>query len=187
MNDKELEYLGAPWIKYEKAAKDHDIKILRLPMIEGNCPKTLAEVRKAVITVNEETNKGNHVLAHCRGGNLSLFKINANKWYIGVGRAGLFAACWLLENFLCRTVERAVYVLRERRSAKAIETYAQAEFLIRYAMSINQRCNQTFKGRTISDVDYIHVKEDKNVLPSIQFIAKLENVILVDPSLAQDE
>jgi protein-tyrosine phosphatase len=171
LNDKDLEFLGAPWNKYHQAASRHDIQIIRLPMMEGNCPKTLSEVRTAVVQVNEEINRGHNVLAHCRG---------------GVGRAGLFAGCWLLENFLCRTVERTVCVLRERRSSKAIETYTQAEFLIRYAMSINLRYNLTFKGPTISDLTK-DIQQDENGLPSIPSIAKLENLVLVDPALAQDE
>lgn len=185
-----MEYLGAPWAKYEMAAKAHKISIIRLPMIEGNCPKTLSEVRRAVIEVNKEINKGHNVLAHCRGGNLPKkenFYDFILTFCIGVGRAGLFAGCWLLENFLCRTVERAVYVLRERRSSKAIETYTQAEFLIRYAMSINQKYNLTFKGATITDLETQVPNDFENGLPSIPFIAKLENQILVDPALANDE
>jgi hypothetical protein len=68
LDDNELDFLGAPWPKYEMAAKAHDITVIRLPMVEGGCPKTLSEVRHAVEAVNVEINKGNNVLAHCRGG-----------------------------------------------------------------------------------------------------------------------
>lgn len=167
-----MEFLGAPWPKYEKAALAHDMKIIRLPMIEGGCPKTLSEVRKAVLQVNKEIYNGHNVLAHCRG---------------GVGRAGLFAGCWLLENLLCRSVERTVYILRERRSSKAIETYAQAEYLIRYAMALNHRLGLPFRATTTTDLSRDIPFESESGSPSIPFIAKLENLVLVDPALIQDD
>ncbi|KAF1803459.1 protein-tyrosine phosphatase-like protein [Mucor lusitanicus] len=172
LDDTELEFLGAPWPKYEKAALAHDMKIIRLPMIEGGCPKTLSEVRKAVLQVNKEIYNGHNVLAHCRG---------------GVGRAGLFAGCWLLENLLCRSVERTVYILRERRSSKAIETYAQAEYLIRYAMALNHRLGLPFRATTTTDLSRDIPFESESGSPSIPFIAKLENLVLVDPALIQDD
>ena len=164
--------MGAPWPKYEKAAQAHDMKIIRLPMVEGGCPKTLSEVRNAVLEVNKEICKGNNVLAHCRG---------------GVGRAGLFAGCWLLENLLCRSVERTVFVLRERRSTKAIETYAQAEYLIRYSMALNHRLGLPFRATTTTDLGRDIPFESESGSPSIPFIAKLENLVLVDPALIQDD
>ncbi|KAI8647396.1 protein-tyrosine phosphatase-like protein [Parasitella parasitica] len=172
LDDTELEFLGAPWAMYEKAAHAHDMKIIRLPMVEGGCPKTLSEVRNAVYEVNKEISKGNNVLAHCRG---------------GVGRAGLFAGCWLLENLLCRSVERTVFVLRERRSTKAIETYAQAEYLIRYSMALNYRLGLPFRATTTTDLSRDIPFESQNGSPSIPFIAKLENLVLVDPVLIQDD
>ncbi|GAN05360.1 conserved hypothetical protein [Mucor ambiguus] len=172
LDDTELEFLGAPWPKYEKAALAHDMRIIRLPMVEGGCPKTLPEVRNAVLQVNKEIYNGNNVLAHCRG---------------GVGRAGLFAGCWLLENLLCRSVERTVHVLRERRSSKAIETYAQAEYLIRYAMALNHRLGLPFRATTTTDLSRNIPFESESGSPSIPFIAKLENLVLVDPALIQDD
>ncbi|KAG1085763.1 hypothetical protein G6F42_021259 [Rhizopus arrhizus] len=172
LDDTELEFLGAPWPKYEKAAVAHDMKIIRLPMVEGGCPKTLSEVRNAVLQVNKEIYSGNNVLAHCRG---------------GVGRAGLFAGCWLLENLLSRSVERTVCILRERRSSKAIETYAQAEYLVRYLMALNQRLGIPFRATTAADLNSDIPFESESGSPSIPFIAKLENLISVDPALIQDD
>lgn len=51
----------------------------------------------------------------------------------GVGRAGLFACCWLLKNLYCLSPERAIRFVRIRRSPKAIETMQQAEFIVQYA------------------------------------------------------
>ncbi|KAI8969321.1 protein-tyrosine phosphatase-like protein, partial [Mycotypha africana] len=124
LDDKELAFLGAPWPKYAKAAKEHNLKVLRLPMVEGSCPNSLSEVKMIVEKVNAEIKEGYNVLAHCRG---------------GVGRAGLLAGCWMMENLLCKNVERAVSVLRQRRSIKAIETCIQAEYLVRYSVDVHKR------------------------------------------------
>lgn len=177
MDNEELDFLGAPWPKYEQAAKSHGLKILRLPMIEGSCPSTLTEVKDAILKVNVEINKGNNVLAHCRGGKKKTAKMKRILIiYVGVGRAGLFAACWLLENQLCSTVERAVGVLRERRSMKAIETYTQAEYLVRYSRAMH---NIPFTENT-----ELHIPSgiDNFTTPSLAVIAKLENYMIYDPA-----
>ncbi|KAI8377289.1 protein-tyrosine phosphatase-like protein [Blakeslea trispora] len=173
LDDKELSFLGASWPDYSKAAKAHGLKVYRLPMVEGGCPKTFSEVHEIVKKVNVEISQGNHVLAHCRG---------------GVGRAGLFAGCWLLENLLCRSVERAVYVLRERRSTKAIETYAQAEYLIRYAMALNQRLGITYKPiLTHEPTHELPYESEANGSPSLSFIAKLEQLIMLNPNILHQQ
>ncbi|KAI7868305.1 protein-tyrosine phosphatase-like protein, partial [Spinellus fusiger] len=124
LDDKELDYLGAPWLKYYEAARAHHIDIIRLPMVEGSCPSTVDEVYQVIRHVNHTVMEGHHVLVHCRG---------------GVGRAGLFVCCWLLENRLCASAERAIHYVRVRRSAKAIETMRQAEFIIRYGQFASHR------------------------------------------------
>ncbi|KAI8366294.1 protein-tyrosine phosphatase-like protein [Choanephora cucurbitarum] len=173
LDDKELSFLGASWPDYSKAAKTHGLKVFRLPMIEGGCPKTFSEVHEIIKKVNIEISQGHHVLAHCRG---------------GVGRAGLFAGCWLLENLLCKSVERTVFVLRERRSTKAIETYAQAEYLIRYAMALNQRLGITYKPvLTHESMHELPYESEANGSPSLPFIAKLEQLILLNPNILHQQ
>jgi len=88
--------------------------------------------------------RGASILVHCRG---------------GLGRAGLVACCWALKVGLCgwidvdispnpaegvdgleshvrrdtlQLVERAIAVVRRRRSVKAIETLEQVRFLAEY-------------------------------------------------------
>lgn len=68
LDDTEMEFLGAPWMKYELAAKDKGMRIIRLPMKEGGCPDTLKEVKDAIIEVNKDIDNGDNVLVHCRGG-----------------------------------------------------------------------------------------------------------------------
>ncbi|RUS16625.1 hypothetical protein BC937DRAFT_90987 [Endogone sp. FLAS-F59071] len=118
LNDEELTFLGAPWPKYHELATKNSIDIIRLPMIEGSCPDTVEEIDSVVDEVTRRMKTGQNVLAHCRG---------------GVGRAGLFACCWLLKNLYCLSPERAIRFVRIRRSPKAIETMQQAEFIVQYA------------------------------------------------------
>ncbi|CAG8706486.1 3949_t:CDS:2, partial [Acaulospora morrowiae] len=51
----------------------------------------------------------------------------------GVGRAGLVACCWLLRTRLCHDADRAIRLVRMRRSPKAIETMQQVDFIVKYA------------------------------------------------------
>ncbi|CAO3630554.1 unnamed protein product [Cunninghamella echinulata] len=127
LDDNELEFLGAPWETYSTIAKKYDLEVFRLPMVEGSCPDTLEEVDVLVNKVNEKIYRGENVLTHCRG---------------GVGRAGLFACCWLINNMFCHSAERAIRYIRARRSPKAIETMRQAEFVIHYAQFIHNKLNQ---------------------------------------------
>ncbi|KAI8373150.1 protein-tyrosine phosphatase-like protein [Radiomyces spectabilis] len=126
LNDEELEYLGASWPKYVEAARRNNLQIVRLPMIEGGCPNSIEEMDAVIQLVNAKINKGENVLTHCRG---------------GVGRAGLFACCWLLERRLCFSAQRAITYLRVRRSPKAIETLRQAEFAILYCQYCRRKAD----------------------------------------------
>ncbi|KAI8328826.1 protein-tyrosine phosphatase-like protein [Chlamydoabsidia padenii] len=128
LEDTELEYLGASWSLYEASAHQNGLQVLRLPMIEGSCPSTLEEIDKVITIVNDKIwKRGENVLTHCRG---------------GVGRAGLFACCWLINNTLCLSAERAIRFVRVRRSPKAIETMRQAEYVIRYAQFVMKQKQQ---------------------------------------------
>ncbi|RUS35002.1 protein-tyrosine phosphatase-like protein [Jimgerdemannia flammicorona] len=123
LNDSELAFLGAPWPKYYELATKNNIDIIRLPMIEGSCPENVEGIDAIVDEVSERMKTGQNVLAHCRG---------------GVGRAGLFACCWFLKNLYCLSPERAIRLVRMRRSPKAIETMRQAEFIVHYAEHVGR-------------------------------------------------
>jgi hypothetical protein len=117
-------------------------------MPEGLTPLSPKDLDRALTPLIERyTLQGESVLAHCRG---------------GVGRAGLVAACWALKLGLLgwletdpapapqkgeqqpqqqqahlrrdtlALVQRAISVLRARRSTKAIETYEQVRFLVEW-------------------------------------------------------
>jgi protein-tyrosine phosphatase len=111
----------------------------RIPIPEGLAPASLSQFDAHLTRlISVYTLAGVPVLAHCRG---------------GVGRAGLVACCWMLKLGLCgwaptrdntesadgqvrrdtlEQVERAIGIVRRRRSLKAIETYEQVKFLVCY-------------------------------------------------------
>jgi protein-tyrosine phosphatase len=80
LSDIELVQLGAPIHEYLSAAKQHSIRVLRLPMFEGSVPD-LNDLLYIMEQMLIATKSGISVLVHCRG---------------GIGRAGIVASCWLV-------------------------------------------------------------------------------------------
>ncbi|RCI06012.1 hypothetical protein CU098_007187 [Rhizopus stolonifer] len=162
LDDYELAFLGVSWSKYEAAAAERSIDIYRLPMTDGGCPNSMEVVKKAIDAINNTVKEGSHVLVHCRG---------------GVGRAGLVASCWLLENLFCQTAEKAISIVREQRSAKAIETLKQADYVIRYSIAMRQR--QGLQNPKMAQRRPKLKKTDQRFsTPSINTIAQLEYDIM---------
>ncbi|KAH7908611.1 phosphatases II [Hygrophoropsis aurantiaca] len=140
LDDEELQFLGVSWPEYYQAAHRIDLDVLRIPLPEGLTPLTPASLDAHLKRlIDNYTLLGFPILVHCRG---------------GVGRAGLVACCWMLKLGLCgwietdiaagargsasvrhdtiQLVERAISVVRRRRSVKAIETLEQVKFLVDY-------------------------------------------------------
>jgi len=142
LDDDELEFLGAEWPTYQNICESVGIDVLRIPMPEGLSPPSLAPFNYHLDTlIQRYTLHSIPVLVHCRG---------------GVGRAGLVACCWMIKVGLCGfptednnynhtsiqntgirestldLVEKAIVVIRRRRSVKAIETYEQVRFLVEF-------------------------------------------------------
>lgn len=110
--------------------------LFRLPMAEGFAPPS-PDILDGHLSylITRYTLKGKSVLVHCRG---------------GVGRAGLFACSWMIKLGLLgdiinihdptnrtldgemNVVEKVITVIRKRRSAKAIETPQQVQFILQY-------------------------------------------------------
>ncbi|CAH1765440.1 18125_t:CDS:2 [Entrophospora sp. SA101] len=149
LNDVELEFLGAPWPKYDETAQKHNIQIIRIPMIEGGCPDSLDQIDQVVLQIDQHIKQGKNVLGHCRG---------------GVGRAGLVACCWLLKTQFCLDADRAIQLVRMRRSSKAIETLQQVDFIVQYSNYVkwNLNENQKLLSKTTSNHEKDDVKEDVN-------------------------
>jgi protein-tyrosine phosphatase len=143
LDDEELEFLGASWSEYSRAAEEVGLDVLRIPIPEGFAPLTpfVLDAHLSKLIKNY-TLKGIPILVHCRG---------------GVGRAGLVACCWALKLGLCgwietgasapgtvrrdtlQLVERMISSIRRRRSVKAIETYEQVKFLVDYVEFLRER------------------------------------------------
>ncbi|EIW83254.1 phosphatases II [Coniophora puteana RWD-64-598 SS2] len=142
LDDDELQFLGTSWDDYRASAHRAALDVLRIPLPEGLCPLSPAALDADLARLTAQyTLHGAHVLVHCRG---------------GVGRAGLVACCWMLRLGLCGwiapwagppvaqeldadvrkdtivLVQRAIAVVRRRRSVKAIETLEQVRFLVEY-------------------------------------------------------
>lgn len=123
LDDEELEFLGAPWPQYHKAARRLSLDVLRLPTPEGLAPALHPATLDALVA--RYTMQGRSILVHCRG---------------GVGRASVVGICWLIRVGLLGSLLRpaheivssAINFVRAHRSPKAIETYEQVKFLVEY-------------------------------------------------------
>ncbi|KAG0181465.1 hypothetical protein DFQ28_011253 [Apophysomyces sp. BC1034] len=172
LDDTELGFLGASWPKYLEAAKRHGLDVIRLPMVEGSCPEAINDIDEVVQMVDAKIRQGENVLTHCRG---------------GVGRAGLFACCWLLKNLLCLSAERAIRYIRIRRSAKAIETMRQAEFVIHYSQYVGKLLDQQHRdldqkaGFSVSSPRPLLMAHTDHTLavPSVSDISSLERAMRI--------
>jgi protein-tyrosine phosphatase len=123
--------------------------ILRIPLPEGLAPLSPQSLDESLTKlIDGYTMRGASILVHCRG---------------GLGRAGLVACCWALKLGLCgwinvdlspnpaegleshvrrdtlQLVERAICVVRRRRSVKAVETLEQVRFLTEYVAYLRGR------------------------------------------------
>ena len=131
---------GEPYLFITEDMGKHLLILLfalcRLPMAEGFAPPS-PEVLDAHLSslITKYTLQGKNCLVHCRG---------------GVGRAGLFACSWMIKLGLLgqvvnihdpnnktldrelQIVESVIAVIRKRRSAKAIETPQQVQFILHY-------------------------------------------------------
>ncbi|KAF8629207.1 hypothetical protein AX17_005792 [Amanita inopinata Kibby_2008] len=146
LDDEELSFLGIPWTRYERSARDIGIDVLRLPIPEGLAPLDPFFLDKLLMQIiTNYTLRGIPILAHCRG---------------GVGRAGVVACCWLIklglsgwirergdnatrteftQQEILQYVARVIGIVRKRRSMKAIETYEQVKFLVEFVEYLKQR------------------------------------------------
>ncbi|KAG1800523.1 hypothetical protein EV424DRAFT_1587116 [Suillus variegatus] len=159
LDDEELDFLGICWSDYVSSAHRAGMDILRIPLPEGLAPLSPQSLDESLTKlIDNYTMRGASILVHCRG---------------GLGRAGLVACCWVLKIGLCgwinvdlspnpaegadglenyvrrdtlQLVERAITVVRRRRSIKAIETLEQVRFLTEYVDFLREEVGR--HGRT---------------------------------------
>lgn len=110
----EYEMLGVEG--YFQAMSDHGIKVLTIPIVDVSIPRgNLRLFRKTIKEIINRLRMGKNVVLHCRGGK---------------GRAGLVAACTLVE--LGYSPELSIHLVRRYRQG-AIETREQEDFVYDYA------------------------------------------------------
>ena len=119
-----MNHLGAPWEQYFQSAMNHKISVLRYPIVEGKAPLEMKDFHQLIVQIENNIENGISVNFHCRG---------------GIGRAGLILACTLLKMNLVKTPQRSIIVARKRRSAKAIETQEQENFIHKYHEFLQQQ------------------------------------------------
>jgi protein-tyrosine phosphatase len=109
VEDQELKLLDIerlPW-----TARDAGLRVRRLPIVDVDVPRSMADVIEVVRIVLAVASAGDTVVIHCRG---------------GLGRAGTIASCCLVA--LGHGAEKAVAVVRAARPG-AVETDGQARFV----------------------------------------------------------
>lgn len=153
LDDEELQYLGAPWEEYAQAADELCLDVLRIPTPEGLAPPDAALLDAHLTQLIERyTLRGVPVLVHCRGG-VGRAGLVACCWALKLGLCGWLEtpvgrasrlSCTAPEDLgdappqdgvrrdTLLLIERAITLVRRRRSPKAVETFEQVKFLAEY-------------------------------------------------------
>jgi protein-tyrosine phosphatase len=129
LNESELRSLGVSLAEYKKHAANLGITLLLLPCIEMAPFQDPEKVWEYCNQIEEHLAQDalSTIVVHCRG---------------GVGRAGTFAACYLLHRMhefaMCVPGQTygprdAIAHVRRRRCARAIESRKQEDFVDTYA------------------------------------------------------
>ncbi|MEF2278222.1 cyclin-dependent kinase inhibitor 3 family protein [Deinococcus sp. YIM 134068] len=109
----EFELLGIT--DYHALVEEHGLTLLACPIRDRDVPADLPEFTAFLDELMDALLDGRRVVVHCRG---------------GLGRAGLTAACLLVQAGM--PPEQAIARVREARPG-TIETEAQAEFVHEFA------------------------------------------------------
>jgi protein-tyrosine phosphatase len=114
LSDDEMNDYGVPGAV--QAYEQRGFAVHQLP-IRDQSVSTIEEMRQAVEWMKQAIARGASVVIHCAG---------------GLGRSGIAAAAYLKECGL--DAQRAIEVVRQTRSERAIETSAQEQFVADYPM-----------------------------------------------------
>ncbi|GHF31671.1 protein-tyrosine phosphatase [Deinococcus metalli] len=119
IEDFEFDLLGMDG--YHAAADAHGLTVVPCPIPDGSVPRDVAAFTGYLDDLMTVLLDGHSVVVHCRG---------------GLGRAGLTAACLLVQAGL--TPEDAIALVRQTRSPNAIETREQERFVHDFADVVPQ-------------------------------------------------
>ncbi|UBV41699.1 cyclin-dependent kinase inhibitor 3 family protein [Deinococcus taeanensis] len=114
IEDFEFSLLGMDG--YHDAADANALAVAPYPIPDGQAPRNLQDFTAYIDELMTALLDGRSVVVHCRG---------------GLGRAGLTAACLLVQGGL--NAQQAIDLVRETRSPHAIETTEQEQFIIAFA------------------------------------------------------
>jgi protein-tyrosine phosphatase len=116
LDDYELRLLRVQSLKAE--VEGRGMRWIQNPIVEMAAPRDPQDLAPLVETISREVAvEGRHVIAHCRG---------------GMGRAGLLAACVLIELGMADGPVDAIAKVRAARDPAAVESRAQEAFIARY-------------------------------------------------------
>lgn len=110
IEDHELELLEITTLPTE--ALKHGLELVRFPIRDCSVPDDRAATERLVAQIVERMRAGLRVVVHCRG---------------GIGRAGMIAACVLVE--LGTAPREAIAQVRRARDPRAVETREQERFV----------------------------------------------------------
>ena len=97
-----------------EAYRASGLEVLHSPILDGGCP-SMQQMNAVITWIAERAAAERSVVVHCVG---------------GLGRAGTVAACWLRTRGVAAS--RAMEIVRQTRSRRAIETAVQERFISRF-------------------------------------------------------
>lgn len=106
---------------YNRSVCAMGLGLAEFPILEMAAPESLDRTAGFVRRLVEMLARGEKVVVHCRG---------------GVGRAGLMAACTLLQIGSAASAGGAIEEVRRRRCRRAVESASQVRFIEKYAAEL---------------------------------------------------
>jgi protein-tyrosine phosphatase len=113
--ERDLDLLGEA-----SRARGLELEFVSLPIEDRGVPRSEARFQSVLENLDETLSKGKNVVAHCRQ---------------GIGRAGLLAACLLINKGW--EPERALQLLSKIRGVPIPETQEQRQWIEHYASALH--------------------------------------------------
>ncbi|KRW98991.1 hypothetical protein PPERSA_11592 [Pseudocohnilembus persalinus] len=121
LNKYELRSIGVDYNKFQGICEKQGVQFLELPIIEMGEPEISFQEFYDFIDKNIIQNIKNkkNVIAHCRG---------------GIGRAGLLAACTLIQCNISQNATQAINMVRKIRDKRCVESRKQEDYVKKYQL-----------------------------------------------------